>query len=56
MLISPRIKTQQCCVSLGLTSCFDKGFVELEGEQWLWEFPEEILEDTRYDIDIVYFG
>lgn len=48
--------TDSNVVSLGLTSCFNEGFVELEGEQWLWKFPEEILEDTCYDIDILYFA
>lgn len=57
--ISPKISAtywQQCSVFLGLTGCFNEGFVELEGEQWLWEFPEEILEDTCYDIDVLYFA
>lgn len=47
---------QQCSVSLGLTGCFNEGFVELEGEQRLWEFSKEILKDTCYDIDIFYFA
>lgn len=38
-----------------LTSCFHKGFVEVEGEQWLWKLSEEVFKDTCNDIDVFYF-
>lgn len=42
-------------ISESLTGCFHEGFVQLEGEQWLWKVSEEVFEDTRNDIDVFYF-
>lgn len=38
-----------------LTGCFHEGFVQVEGEQWLWKVSEEVFENTCNDVDVIYF-
>lgn len=35
--------------------CFHEDFVEVEGEQWLWEVSKEVFEDTCDDINVFHF-
>lgn len=51
----PTLKFCVILISERLTGRFHEGFVEVEGEQWLWEASEEVLEDTCNDVDVVYF-